>query len=116
VKALVFPVAVAGVAGTSTDLKETLKLQKRGVTGAVSAVVVTTEVPVVDVNLTPDLLPAAGTEIVCVGLPGNHCVEGEVLEAVWTETGTIGTGTRAQIGALQVIYEADSHLDPTLQP
>ena len=68
----------------------------------------------VDLTLTPDLIRAAGTKLVILGLVGNHCVKGEVLEAVWTETGTVGTATRSQINILGVVFEADRNLDPTL--
>lgn len=113
-KQLTAMVAVAGTAGNSTDLKETLKLNKCGVTGAVSAVAISNEVSLVDINLTPDLLLAAGTEVKLLGLSGNRLVKGEVIDLAWTETGTIGTATRATFTILSMEFEADTNVSATV--
>jgi len=113
-KQLTAMVAVAGTAGNSTDLKETLKLNKRGVTGAVAAVAISSEVSLVDINLTPDLLLAAGAEVKLVGLSGNRLVKGEVIDLAWTETGTIGTATRATFTILALEFEADTNVSASI--
>lgn len=102
-------VAVAGTAGNSADLKDTLKINKRGVTGAVAAVAVTSEVSLIDVTQTPDLILAAGARVNMEGLPGNHCVEGEICDVQWTETGTINTGTRPTFNILAIEVEFDTN-------
>ena len=114
VKGLVIVTIANAAAGNSTDLKDTLVLNKRGDSGGGSSTAVTEVVSIMDLTLTPDLIRAAGTKLVILGLVGNHCVKGEVLEAVWTETGTVGTATRSQINILGVVFEADRNLDPTL--
>ena len=103
-------VAVAAAAGDSTDLKETVKFEKRGVAGATGPTAISTEVAVADVNLAPDYLPAAGTVLKIPGLTGNHCVAGELLNMYWTETGTKGTGTRATFNVVKVVFEADAFI------
>lgn len=113
VKALVLTVIVAAVAGDSTDLKDTVHVDKRGITGAVGAVAVTDKVSLCDCNLTPDYYPAAGTRLLSLGKSGNHCVRGEVLEPYWTETGTKGTTARPTFSIAALIFEPDVHNDPT---
>lgn len=113
-KAVTCIVAAAGTAGNSTDLKETLKVNKRGVTGAVSAVAISAEVSLVDLNLTPDLILASGTVVNLPGLSGNRAVKGEICDLVWTETGTLGTATRATFSVLGIEFEADSNISPSV--
>lgn len=112
IKAMVLKITNLGVVG-GADTKDTLKLQKRGITGAVGAVAVTADQPLLDATQTPDLVYAAGTKVVIPGLAGNSVVEGEVLEPVWTETGT-AAGTRPNFSILAVIFESTSHVDPSI--
>lgn len=113
VKGLVLTTVVASAIGNSVDVKDTVHVSKRGITGSVGAVLVTAAPALLDAAAV--ITKAAGQEVIVLGLAGNHCVQGEVLEAVWTETGTLGTGTRPTFSIAGLIFEADSNLDQTQQ-
>ena len=114
VKGLILTDVVASAIGTSVNVKDTVHVSKRGVTGAVTAVLVTAAPALLDAAAV--ITKAVGQEVLVLGLAGNHCVQGEVLEAVWTETGTLGDATRPTFSIAGLLYEADMNLDATQQP
>jgi hypothetical protein len=110
IKTVEIVVAVAGAVGNSTDLLETLVMNKRGLTGAVSAVAIT-QTKTVFSAVTGALVPApVGTVIQLFGLSGVSVVKGEILELQWTETGTLGTATRPTFNVTKVNFEANRNL------
>ena len=112
VKALVIVQAVVPTAGNSSDFKQTLSVRNAGVGGGGSAVI-TDVIVIMDVSLTPDLLPAAGTVFVAVGT-GAQVAKGEILEVYHTATGTVGTANPAEFNIVDIIYEANAHLDSSI--
>jgi len=112
-KAVVVVVATAPT-GTGGDHTQGLKVDKRGISGAVTAVNIAPEKKIKDDTTTPDILRAVGTRIVLTGLSDNHVLEGEIFELVATETGT-PAGTDSAFSIIQCILESDSHLDATQQ-
>jgi hypothetical protein len=112
IKAVVLNIVVASAKGTSADVLDTIKLDKRGITGAVTASAVTSTVTLLKAAAT-SVIRAAGERVVLAGASGNHCVRGEILELTWTETGTLGDATRPTFTVTGVIFEADQNFDST---
>jgi len=115
VKAVVLNVVVASAKGTSTDVVDTIQLDKRGIGGGVTAVAVTSLVTMLKSAATT-IIRASGAKIVVPGAAGNHCVRGEVLELTWTHAGTTGDATQATFTVTDVIFEADANMDAVNQP
>ena len=112
VKALVIAVAVVPTAGNSSDFKQTLSVRDAGFGGAGSTII-TDVIVIMDLNLTPDFLPAAGTVFIAVGT-GAIVQKGTVLEVYHTATGTVGTANPTEFNIVDLIYEADAHLDSSI--
>lgn len=112
VRALVAAQAVVPTAGNGSGFKQTLTVRNAGVGGGGTAVV-TDAIVLMDLTPTPDLLPAAGTIFVAVGT-GAQVRKGEILEVFHTATGTIGTANPAEFNIVDIIYEANAHLDSSI--
>ena len=113
-KALILKVATPPT-GTGGDHTQGLRIDKRGVSGAVTAVIIAAEIKLKDDTTTPDILRAQDDRIVMYGLTGNTLLEGEIFELVATEAGT-PAGTDSGFNIIECIFEAASHLDGTAQP
>lgn len=113
-KALVLKVATPPT-GTGGDHTQGLKIDKRGISGGVTAVNIAAEIKLKDDTTTPDILRAQDDRIVMTGLAGNTLEEGEIFELVATESGS-EAGNDSAFNIVECIFEASSHLDGTQQP
>ena len=111
-KAATFMVAAAATTIGSTAL-DTLKLQKRGITGAVTAVDISVTAVFVNAAAAPQINLPSGTLVRIPGLGGNRVVQGEIIDVVWTETGT-PPSTRPTMSFLGAEFEYDSNISPSL--
>lgn len=102
-------IAVASAIGNSVDVLDTLKIDRRGVSGAATAVNIAAAVNLLKAAATSQIR-AAGELVKLLGLAGNHLVAGEIFEFPYTETGTLGTGTRATFQITRVLFEADAYM------
>jgi hypothetical protein len=109
IKVLELVIAVAGAVGNSVDLLETLVLNKRGLTGAVTAAAVT-QLKTIFSAVTGALVPAPAGQVIQLFGNGISIIKGEILEAQWTETGTLGTATRPTFNISKVVFEANRNL------
>lgn len=109
-EAVILMVAVAPGAG-GTAHTQGVKVDKRGITGAVSAVTIADEFLLK--NTTP--VSAVGDVIKLIGNSNNSLLFGEIFEFVDTEGGTPG-GTDPQYTIVQVIFRARDHLDGQRHP
>lgn len=110
VKGLVVCVAVAGTPGNSTDFKQVVRV--RNAAQGAGTTVITDDAVLADMNTAPDTLPAAGTILKALGLSSAADVQaGQILEVHYSESGTIGTATRATFSIVDLLYESANHMD-----
>jgi len=110
IKMVELVIAVASAVGNSVDVKDTLVLNKRGLTGAVTAVAMTQLMTIFSAVTAAPVPAVAGQIIKLFGIPGVFCIKGEILELQWTETGTLGTATRPTFTIPKVIFAANRNL------
>lgn len=114
VKGIAVCIAVAGTAGNSTDFKQVVRCRDANAPGS-GTTVVTSDAVLMDLNLTPDDLPAAGTIRRGMRLStAADLAQGDIIDIHYSESGTIGTATRATFNIVGVIFEASGHLDPLM--
>ncbi len=111
-----FVVATDGaLGGTTTDILETLKVNKNGWSasgsgeGAVVQIGATTNVMK---KVAPAKTPLAGELIRVRGLAGNRVKKGEIITIVWTESGTTTGITRPKLNYLGSKIRYIKSIDP----
>ena len=112
-KALFASISTAGAAGNSTDLKEVYRMLNGGV-AAGGTTVMSADIVALDLNTTPDTIPAAGTILKASGVQGadSRFVPGDILIMTFDTSGTLGTATRPIIVPLGITVEAFASIDP----
>lgn len=109
---LVLVVNTVGTAGNSTDLKCAYRMRNGGYDLA-GTTVLTEDAVAMDISLTPDLIPVAGTRIVVGALANQAPIPlGSLVHLHYNESGTAGTATRPIVNPVGVILRALGNIDP----
>jgi hypothetical protein len=108
---LVVSVAVAGAVGNSVDFKQVVRLRNADFPGS-GTTIVTNDAIIFNATTGAVDTSVAGTIKQAAFLASAAPVlKGQVVDVHYSETGTIGTATRATFNIVGVIFEAGQHMD-----
>ena len=106
---IVVAVAVAGTKGNSADFKQVVRLRDAGFDGT-GTTVITNDAVIADASLAAE--PAQGAIVQGLMLASAApVIKGKIIDIHYSESGTIGTATRATFTVLEVILEPAQHVD-----